>query len=42
MMVCSCQVVPWAFWDGKVFHHYYLRAKSGAKIDDLCEHKVSS
>ncbi|XP_070001097.1 constitutive coactivator of peroxisome proliferator-activated receptor gamma [Penaeus vannamei] len=32
-------VVPWAFWDGKVFHHYYLRAKSGAKIDDMCEHK---
>ncbi|KAK8734393.1 hypothetical protein OTU49_006165 [Cherax quadricarinatus] len=31
--------VPWAFWDGKVFHHYYLRAKLGAKIDDLCEHK---
>ncbi|XP_045132827.1 LOW QUALITY PROTEIN: constitutive coactivator of peroxisome proliferator-activated receptor gamma-like [Portunus trituberculatus] len=32
-------MVPWSFWDGKVFHHYYLRAKSGAKVEDLCEHK---
>lgn len=31
--------VPWAFWDGKVFHHYYLRAKSGSRVDDLCDHK---
>ncbi|KAK4306303.1 hypothetical protein Pmani_021854 [Petrolisthes manimaculis] len=37
--VDKLNIVPWAFWDGKVFHHYYLRAKSGSKIEDLCEHK---
>ncbi|XP_068235380.1 uncharacterized protein [Palaemon carinicauda] len=31
--------VPWAFWDGKVFHSLYIRAKNGAKVEDLCEHK---
>ncbi|KAF2363137.1 hypothetical protein FHG87_006102 [Trinorchestia longiramus] len=37
--VARCNAVPWAFWDGKVFHHFYLRAKLGARIDDLVNHK---
>ncbi|XP_018016506.1 uncharacterized protein LOC108673222 [Hyalella azteca] len=35
----ACLAVPWAFWDGKIFHHFYLRAKLGARIDDLVDHK---
>ncbi|XP_076068067.1 constitutive coactivator of peroxisome proliferator-activated receptor gamma-like isoform X2 [Oratosquilla oratoria] len=32
------KTLPIEYWDGKVFHHYYLRAKGGARIEDLCEH----
>ncbi|XP_023212367.1 constitutive coactivator of peroxisome proliferator-activated receptor gamma-like [Centruroides sculpturatus] len=33
-------IMPWHFFDGKLFHHYYLMAKNGATLKTLCENQA--
>nr|CAD7392013.1 unnamed protein product [Timema cristinae] len=47
MLVATCgypvpklQIMPWQYFDGKLFHLTYLKAKSGAGHGELCNHQV--
>lgn len=34
-------LMPWHFFDGKLFHYYYLMAKRGSTIEKMCENQES-